>query len=69
MSLRKAIEHGKECRKPYRGCYVLAGECRCFSCRLARQMERQFTFLRDRSIADDKLKEYQQGGADERNEC
>lgn len=58
MSLDKAIEHGKEKRKPYHGAKAIDPWCRnhgfCKSCELSRKIK----FFKKEQSAKNKEKEY-----------
>lgn len=58
MSMEKAIEHGKEKRKPYKGAKAIDHTCRnhgsCEWCRGARL----FFDTKKRTVADDELNAY-----------
>lgn len=59
MSNDKAIEHGKEHRRPYRGAEAVDKTCRCNgSCSYCKS-NRLHNSKRKEDMADDKLKEYQ----------
>lgn len=51
MSLDKAIEHGKEHRKPYRGTKAISGACRNHGVCLYCQRDRLYKF-RDKHPPD-----------------
>ena len=62
MSLDKAIEHGKEKRKPYTGDKAVDNECRNHgSCSWCRE-NRLYLFKVQEEAADAKIKEYEQEG-------
>ena len=58
MSLRKAIEHGKEHRKPYTGSKAIDGTCRNHGgCPWCEENRKHKFIVRERKCAD-ALKEY-----------
>ena len=62
MSLDKAIEHGKEKRKPYTGDKAVDDECRNHgSCSWCRE-KRLHSIKIQEDAADAKIKEYEQEG-------
>ena len=62
MSLDKAIEHGKEKRKPYTGDKAVDNECRNHgSCSWCRE-KRLHSIKIQEDAADAKIKEYEQEG-------
>lgn len=61
MSLDKAVQHGKEYRKPYTGCKAIDRTCRNHgSCDYCRE-NRLHASKVQQEIADAKLKEYEKG--------
>lgn len=68
MSMNKAIEHGKEHRKPWRGSNrsknfdkTCRNHCSCDYCKF----NRLHTFMKNRAAADDKLREWEEQSMNE----
>lgn len=61
MSLEKAIEHGKEKRKPYRKSKRFDRTCRCHgSCSWCERNRKHANEIREEA-ADSELREYEKG--------
>ena len=60
MSNDKAIEHGKEHRKPYRGSKAVDRTCRCHGGCAYCESDRLHNARCKEEMADDKLKEYEE---------
>ena len=66
MALDKAIEHGKEHRKPYKGAKAIDNTCRNHgSCEWCNG-NRQYATRKKKEAAESRLKEYLRGNAMER---
>lgn len=61
MSLDKAIEHGKEKRKPYYGAQAIAGSCRCHGGCEWCEGNRLYRSRRLAEAARDKYKDFNEG--------
>lgn len=68
MGLEKAIEHGKEFRKPYTHAKAISCQCRnhgiCEWCKTNRLHQ----YLKERDRRDREIEEYMSGDADEDDE-